>query len=808
MRLKKIIFLFLIIIGTSLNTADSKVIHDFFSINRQVDNINSFSKNFDESFFENNYKMNVQNSNESDNCATSYNNPKINTHTFSYDPHTENVMIIGTEIDDRVILMIYPKNGLKDNSKNLKIHSGYNDDMSELNNNKSIEIKDVLRVFSSPFNMNYIILSCLSIDEEFYFLSTKDGGKNWNLNKPPFKTNKDLKANNNNYLLAKSTLNQLWISFDFSHKWLALLSNNVRSYEWSFNEVNNSAQIYFTKNSHEVNGIAVYDLYKILVNFYENKFKIHIASEIMKNVYSFGENGVYLFVSRAASLSKNELSDLREVYSSVDIGKNWEILPDIPFLTQNHFYAIIFVTDNNEIFIHVDENGYYGALYLSDSNGFNFKMVLNKHFYNFSMDKGLSDFQKIKSLPGAYLTSRFKNEYKIESLISFDGGHTWENLKTVCNQSMCNLQLHGSYSINKGVEVLAPISLSTVPGIVLAHGHIGDHLQIHKIDFYISIDGGHTWVKRLSGSHIYNILDYGSLIVAYQIGAHSFKYSFDYGMCWHYNSINKNYQFFFNQETMTSLVKFFVGINFERKELEVVSVNFKTVFKTKCNKTDYENLNLDPKVYCYNGMKPIFKRRIKNSVCYFGKDFIQDPIETFCKCEKSDYICDYGFKQNDKNCVFDENKFDKSMCVDKKVSNGYRKKNDTKCKGGYKPKDKINFNLFQQNCDKKSKLRNGITTKPLNLNVSSLNSHLGDYTNSNTFIILLIIGMVTLTLISILVIIWCFKKQKAPSEINYIKLDNSKTIDNSDAEDFDLDEKTRMLNQGKIVINNDGIFKK
>ena len=802
-----IIILYFIIIGTLLSTTKSKVIHDLFSYNKQVDNINSFSKNFDENFFENTYKMNLEN-NASHGCPANYNSPKVNTHTFSFDRHTENVMIIGTENDDRVILMIYPKNALKNKNKNLKIHTGYHGGISELqHNNNSIEIKDVLSVFSSPFNMNYVILSCMSLEGDFYFLSTKDGGKNWHLNKPPFQTSKHLKANNENYLVAKSTLNQIWISFDFSRKWFNLISNNVKSYEWSFNQVKNVTNLYFTKKSEEVSEIPVFDLYRVSIKFFENNFKIFTPSEIMKNIYSFGESGIYLFVSRA-SLSNNE-NELREVYSSVDSGKNWKILPDIPLLTQNNFYAIIFVTDYNEIFIHVDENGYYGTLFLSDSNGINFKMILENHFYNFSVDRSFSDFQKIKSLPGAYLTTRFKNENQAESLISYNGGHTWDNLKTDCNKSDCNLQLHGRFSMSRGVEVLAPISLSIVPGIVLAHGHVGDHLLLNKIDFYISTDGGHTWVKKFSGSYIYSILDYGSLIVAYQIGAHSFKYSFDYGMCWHDISINKSYQFFFNQESITSLVKFFFGINFERKELKVVSVNFKTVFKSKCNKTDYEILNLDPKVYCYNGIKPTFRRRLKSSFCYFGNNFIRDKNQEFCKCGKSDYTCDYGFKEyNHTNCVFDEQKFVESMCMDKKISNGYRKKQETKCKGGYRPRDKINFNLFKQHCNSNSKFKNEMTTKPFNSNRSDYQIDALNYKKSNTFIILLTIGTITFILISILVIIWCFRKHKVTNEFNYIKLDNSKNVDNSDAEDFDLDEKTRMLNQGKIAINNDSIFKK
>ena len=57
------------------------------------------------------------------------------------------------------------------------------------------------------------------------------------------------------------------------------------------------------------------------------------------------------------------------------------------------------------------------------------------------------------------------------------------------------------YSL-KGVELPeVPFSSATAPGLVVAHGNVGDGLSTDAPDLFISNDGGYTWNRRLKGAH-------------------------------------------------------------------------------------------------------------------------------------------------------------------------------------------------------------------------------------------------------------------------------------------------------------------
>ena len=60
---------------------------------------------------------------------------------------------------------------------------------------------------------------------------------------------------------------------------------------------------------------------------------------------------------------------------------------------------------------------------------------------------------------------------------------------------------------------LGVYSLDTAPGIIIAHGTIGEQLSINP-DLFISRDGGNTWNLTLEGSWGVSVLDQGGLMVA------------------------------------------------------------------------------------------------------------------------------------------------------------------------------------------------------------------------------------------------------------------------------------------------------
>ena len=134
----------------------------------------------------------------------------------------------------------------------------------------------------------------------------------------------------------------------------------------------------------------------------------------------------------------------------------------------------------------------------------------------------------------------------METVITFDKGISWHKIDskmikgdTTCKDKICNLQIHGRFSISKHVHVpKTVVSSKAAPGLVIAHGNLGDALASSNVDVFVSKDGGYHWKKSLTGQHEYQILDHGNIIAAIESSTSqdrnidSIKLSFDQGDCW------------------------------------------------------------------------------------------------------------------------------------------------------------------------------------------------------------------------------------------------------------------------------------
>jgi sortilin len=782
---------------TSTNKRPVNVIHDFFSLQSES-SLNKIYGN----------KIQTSKSNDdaslSDSVCRDYrlDKPKLFSHSFDFDRKNEDMIFIVTEDDDRVILLVTTKYGFTDKLRNVMIYSS--DQNGELfhrqnyNNNNTEELKYITDVFQSPYNRDSIIISCKTIRDKLYFLSTINGGKSWRLSKSPFKQNTVFKTNKFNNLLTKSTLNDgLWWSLDFGINWL-FIENNTNSYEW------NNKVLFFTKISgfHERNRISVFDLYRIADN--------QQMVKIMSKIYSFGVTIRYLYTSKA-----NAVNDSREVLTSTDLGDTWQNV-QLPVLTPERFYSVVDVTENGKVFMHVANSGDHGDLYVSDNNGIKFRKSLQNHLY--SGNEKLTDFYKVASLAGTFITTRFKRNGQTESVITFNDGLKWNEVKARCEEGLCNLQLHNMYSIKNGAKALKPLSLPTVPGVILAHGHYGSHILNGKSDVFISTDGGYSWSKALNGSHFYKIIDYGSMIVALPFGSRSIKYSTDLGGCW-YKTNKQHFPIESLTATSKSLLMYFWGLDVETKTFKITSANFQSVLKVKCNQSDFESLNSDR--YCLNGLKPVFKRHVKGTVCYNGKDYRGYLKKNICECERNDFVCDYGFINNENNCIFDSN-FTKSthlfqlLCSNgyssKIVTNGYRKRVDTKCKGGFTPNSSIDHSLIETNCrlylsQIKPEITTNLKSNSSNSTISSSNQQRDSQksTRKTTNYFKIFIPIAVLIIFASVVLFWCFKNHGEKKEFKFIKLKSlhKQTYINASDTD-DPDNNIRIFNQGRIVFGNEG----
>ena len=65
--------------------------------------------------------------------------------------------------------------------------------------------------------------------------------------------------------------------------------------------------------------------------------------------------------------------------------------------------------------------------------------------------------------------------------------------------------------------------------------------------------------------------------------------------------------------------------------------------------------------YTFSGRKKIYERRMVRSDCYNGRDYERVIAVENCACDKSDFQCDFGFKQDDS---WSTGKYSNKMCCE------------------------------------------------------------------------------------------------------------------------------------------------
>ena len=151
------------------------------------------------------------------------------------------------------------------------------------------------------------------------------------------------------------------------------------------------------------------------------------------------------------------------MHVSTDHGNNFDAV-QLPAISQEQFFSIL-DADEGMIFMHIDDVGDTGkgVIYTSDERGIVYTESLKDNLYPNGED--VTDFFRISSLKGVYITSQLKEDSSIESKITFDKGGLWSELpqpencvksvdETECNcnrttDTKCHLQLHSSFSIAK-----------------------------------------------------------------------------------------------------------------------------------------------------------------------------------------------------------------------------------------------------------------------------------------------------------------------------------------------------------------------
>lgn len=553
-------------------------------------------------------------------------------------------------------------------------------------------------ILKSPVNPNKVILVSHSIPffpTQSGLVITKNGGNSWEQVKCPFQISGPLlfHPRQEDWILAKAVVNGMaYLSTDFGHHW-KFLKSYVRSLKWgAIKDTEGEENTILMTVSSNANSFLKGEAKLIRSRDLGEKFEaIHV-----QHVYSFGLQGHFLYVSIRHNMNNNS----RTMHVSKNGGDSWDPV-QVPTVEPERFYSVMDMSEGM-IFLHVDDPGDTGrgVLYTSDADGIVFGESLRNHVYTNVLE--VTDFYKVESMRGTYITSRMNNDNSITTVISFNRGGEWgtiplkeEQCKNVNLElgEKCSLQIHNRFSRSRGVQfTMGPLSIPNAVGIILAHGHPGSALN-RNVDVWMTRDGGYTWNKVLSGSYHYSIGDHGNLIVAVPASSSTTKhlmYSVNEGGCWF------KYTFTDRDFTVTGLVtepggstmRFSLwGFTLPSRAWQVITVDFEKVLKRACGDDDYEDWiphGAGTNNGCLLGRKVHIRRPKQESLCFNGVDYIHKEKSECCQCSQDDLECDYGYYLKEDKCVRDEQK-PPELCIhgDVETDNlGRRRIPGDQCCGG------------------------------------------------------------------------------------------------------------------------------
>ena len=270
----------------------------------------------------------------------------------------------------------------------------------------------------------------------------------------------------------------------------------------------------------------------------------------------------------------------------------------------------------------------------------------------------------------------------------------------------CNLhlsqQLSSKFPSTRSIPIL---SSKSAIGIVMGSGNMGQSLN-QKNNIFVSADAGLSWHQVLKGSYYYNLGDHGGIIAAVKYyktegATNEILYSTNEGITWKslkfYDKPLKVYGLLTEPgENSTTFTVFgtedTIGVNWI-----IVTVDLKSAFERNCTEDDYKRWSPNDNSHgkhrnCLLGRKLIYERRMVNTNCYNGREFDRLITVENCLCDKSDFQCDFGFKQDDSwsnGCIKDPNfhhdPYVKSHCPSGEFYNltrGYIKIRGDSCEGG------------------------------------------------------------------------------------------------------------------------------
>ncbi|XP_065066898.1 sortilin-like [Rhopilema esculentum] len=571
---------------------------------------------------------------------------------------------------------------------------------------KDVDIRTTFGVVKSERNPLKVILIGFSrsLQSSTLYISV-DGAKKWNAVSIPFRVRQDEPIiphpSKEEWLLAleDGPSMAVWLSIDFGFNWMKM-KDQAYSVKWgAVTGRDADERVIFVTVKESMAGIFVGHESAL----WRSKDLGKSFSLLHDHVYSLGIQGVFLFIS----VDLDKKAGLRVMHVSKNNGDVFHRV-HVPEVTPERFYAILDMSEG-QIFLHVDEpsDTGKGTLFVSDADGIMYSQSLENHFYT---NDGITDFFRVESMRGVFLTHQLQEGNTLNSLITFDRGATWNALYLADEQcrgaiskkdSKCSLHYHHTFSQQKGHLVQGPLSSASALGIIMLHGVPGDALHTNNTSVYLSRNGGYNWTKVLDGPHHYAIGDHGNLIVAVprdfqsNITGKYLQYSLDQGRCWNTFKFTDDPMMIRGLVTEPNSKKRTFSIwgvieGDKEKTWQVVTVNFEDILTRRCNIGDYEYWSphaIGRKDGCFLGTKEAYPRVKPEVFCYSGDDYKPKITKEHCVCTLRDLECDYGFIKDDAGKCFRDGSVKLEICrtgSEQKVEEGkgYRRIPGDRCKGG------------------------------------------------------------------------------------------------------------------------------
>ncbi|CAI8030523.1 Sortilin-related receptor [Geodia barretti] len=559
--------------------------------------------------------------------------------------------------------------------------------------------------YVSPGNLNMLVFASFETSRIYYTLNE---GQLWDHHDfdPPTINPRSMKFSptEDNWILAHDPTNErIYVSTNLGQSWKMIAENVDQSSDYQWDEPgwdSDGSVIYFNQFDPEDRDRGNYTVSLFTQRY---PFGAETQQEFDPNL---GRHEDFFLLGPYIFAQKTEDND--DTHLLVSYNRQPFQAAQIPTPYDHRSYIVSHIEERQALVIVQHEGGFYN-LYLSEETGVYFSLSLRDLVVDYAID-----LERIDGVNGTMIANQYVRDTPdvtdapIRTLLTLDNGGNWELIHPPdldvygnpvnCEPPLCSLHFDMDTSAYARLGVF---STESAPGIIIAHGTLGDTLSSNP-DLYISRDGGVTWHETLSGSYGANVLDHGGIIVAvndyHQVSSTVLKYSCNEGLSWNSFTFTDSAMVIYGVITEpgehTTNVSLYGIESSGSRNWVVVTVDFDPIFSRDCGDDDYYDwLPWDDRsdTDCILGSSIVIERRNITTCCRNGRDYVRETQYSICECNEEDFECDYGYAKPGEDlsglCVKDpdvelEDPCDNEGTTTYIASTGYRKIAGDVCQGG------------------------------------------------------------------------------------------------------------------------------